>query len=77
MKRFSLILSLLFFFLSGCQTMSPTPGETVTRYYQDGKFNGSILIAQNNQVIIDTVFGYRDFGNKEILTKKLLSILLR
>ncbi|WP_164974173.1 serine hydrolase domain-containing protein [Filimonas effusa] len=39
-------------------------------YYRNGKFNGSILIAQNNQVIMDTVFGYRDLHQKAVLKKE-------
>lgn len=70
MKQRYLILYALLFFLLGCQTTNQTPTKIIERYYQDGKFNGSILIAQNEQVIIDTVFGYRDLNNKSFLTKE-------
>lgn len=70
MKHFHIILSLMLLFLMGCQATRQTPKEVINNYYQDGKFNGSILIAQNNQVVMDTVFGYRDLDNKVILTKE-------
>lgn len=54
----------------GCQTTSQTPDEVINNYYRKGKFNGSILIAQNDKVIIDTVFGYRDLDQKVELTKE-------
>lgn len=70
MKHFYLIFLFILFFLTGCQTTSQTPNEVINRYYQDGKFNGSVLIAQNNQVVIDTALGYRDLGHKMPLTKE-------
>lgn len=70
MKRFYLSLFLILFILSGCHTTGQDPKTVINEYYQDGKFNGSILIAQNNQVIIDTVFGYRDFATKTLLTRE-------
>ncbi|UMQ43340.1 beta-lactamase family protein [Chryseobacterium sp. Y16C] len=54
----------------GCQSTSQTPDEVINNYYRKGKFNGSILIAQNDKVIIDTVFGYRDLDQKVELTKE-------
>ncbi|GGG92780.1 serine hydrolase domain-containing protein [Pedobacter zeae] len=71
MKPFYLIFSLILGFLTGCKTTGQTPVEIVDHYYQSGKFNGSILIAQNNQVVIDTVFGYRDLNNKTALNKEI------
>ncbi|PZR29171.1 MAG: serine hydrolase [Citrobacter freundii] len=70
MKRFYLIFSLILFFLTGCQTTDQTPVDVVHHYYKSGKFNGSILIAQHDRVMIDTVFGYRDLNNKAVLTKE-------
>lgn len=70
MKHIHLILSLILFFQLGCQTASQPPNKIIDHYYQEGKFNGSILIVQNNQVVIDTVFGYRDLNNRAVLTKE-------
>ena len=70
MKHFYLILSFILFFLLGCEPTSQSPPKVVRQYYEHGKFNGSILIAQNNQVLVDTVFGYRDLDNKSVLTKE-------
>ncbi|GGG58539.1 serine hydrolase domain-containing protein [Epilithonimonas arachidiradicis] len=66
MKHFYIIFFLI---LIGCQTTSQTPGEVIDNYYRKGKFNGSILIAQNDKVIMDTVFGYRDLHQKVVLKK--------
>ncbi|WEK69869.1 MAG: serine hydrolase [Candidatus Chryseobacterium colombiense] len=54
----------------GCQTTSQTPDEVIDNYYRKGKFNGSILIAQNDQIVVDTVFGYRDLHQKAVLKKE-------
>lgn len=70
LKESYIILFLIFLFINGCQTTSQNPYKIINHYYQDGKFNGSILIAKNNQVVIDTVFGYRDLANKGVLTKE-------
>lgn len=70
MERFYLIFSLGLLFLSGCQTTVQTPIEVINHYYESGKFNGSILIAQHDRVVIDTVFGYRDLNSKAVLTKE-------
>lgn len=70
MKNFYPILLLLLFFPAGCQSTNETTNKVINHYYQDGKFNGSILIANKNKVIIDTVFGYRDFEQKIPLTKE-------
>lgn len=70
MKYVHLSLSLILFLLMGCQTNMDTPAKVIHHYYQDGKFNGSLLIAQNNQVLMDTVLGYRDLDNKDLLTKE-------
>ncbi|MPS66803.1 MAG: class A beta-lactamase-related serine hydrolase [Chryseobacterium sp.] len=67
MKHFYFIFCLI---VMGCQTTSQTPDEVINNYYRKGKFNGSILIAQNDKVIIDTVFGYRDLDQKVELTKE-------
>lgn len=72
MKPFYLIFSLIMLFLTGCQTTEQTPVEVVDHYYKSGKFNGSILIAQHDRVVIDTVFGYRDFDTKSVLKKETL-----
>ncbi|SFD98889.1 CubicO group peptidase, beta-lactamase class C family [Flavobacterium phragmitis] len=68
MNRFYLFFCLTFFLLLGCQ--NENANQVINRYYEDGKFNGSVLISQNNQIIIDTVFGYRDLNNKVLLTKE-------
>lgn len=70
MKRFHLILAIIFFLLMGCQTKIDTPAKVINHYYQEGKFNGSLLIAQNNQVVMDTALGYGNLDNKVVLTKE-------
>ena len=70
MKQFYLVLYLVPGFFIGCQTTRQTPVDVVNQYYLDGKFNGSILIAQNNQVVVDTVLGYRDLHQQALLTKE-------
>lgn len=67
MKYFHLLLPLIFFLLMGCQTKMNTPGKVINHYYREGKFNGSLLIAQNNQVVMDTALGYRDLDKKVVL----------
>lgn len=54
----------------GCQTTNQTPNEVINHYFRNGKFNGSILITQNDHVIMDTVFGYRDLHQKAVLQKE-------
>lgn len=70
MKRFYLIFSFIILFLIGCQTRIQTPDSIISQYHQDGKFNGSILVAQHHQVLIDTAFGYRDLAHQTVLTKE-------
>lgn len=70
MKYVPLILSLILFLLIGCQTNRDTPDKVIDHYYQGGQFNGSLFIAQNNQVLIDTALGYQDLDNKTVLTKE-------
>ena len=70
MKYFQIISFLIFFVLMGCQAKRQTPDDVINRYYRNGKFNGSILIAHKNQIVIDTAFGYRDFNTKAALTKE-------
>lgn len=67
MKYFYFIFFLI---IMGCQTTSQTPDEVIDNYYRKGKFNGSILIAQNDQIVVDTVFGYRDLHQKAVLKKE-------
>lgn len=67
MKCFYIIFSLI---LIGCQVTDRTPNEVVNDYYSKGKFNGSVVIAQHNQIIMDTVFGYRDMNQKVLLNKE-------
>lgn len=70
MKRFYLIFSFTLLFLMGCQTTIQTPDSVISQYHQDGKFNDSVLVAQNHQVLIDTALGYRDLAHQTILTKE-------
>lgn len=70
MKRLYLTLLSILSFLIGCQNNHQNPKEVINQYYQNGKFNGSIVIVENNQVIMDTVFGYRDFDYEIPLTKE-------
>ncbi len=70
MKLFYLIFSLMLCSLIGCQTTGQTPGEVVEHYYKNGKFNGSILIAKHDTVLIDTALGYGDLRNKTVLNKE-------
>lgn len=70
MKYSCLILPVVLLFFIKCQTTSQNPDEVISDYYEGGKFNGSILIAKDNRVIIDTAFGYRDFASKSALTKE-------
>lgn len=66
MKHFYFI----FFLIIACQTTSQTPNKVINNYYRKGKFNGSIWTAQNNQIVVDTVFGYRDLHQKTVLKKE-------
>lgn len=70
MKTFYVIFSLILFYLTGCQTTSESSIEVVNQYYQSGRFNGSILITQQDRTLIDTVFGYRDLNSKAVLKKE-------
>ena len=70
MKTTALVYSLMIFLITGCQITGQTPIEVVDDYYQNGKFNGSILIARNDSVVVDTVFGYRDLKSKAVLKKE-------
>lgn len=67
MKYFYLIIFLI---LIGCQTTERTPNEVINRYHKNGKFNGSILIAQSGHIIMDTFFGYRDLHQRKVLKKE-------
>ncbi len=67
MKHFYFIFFLI---LMGCQNTSQSTDEVINNYYRKGKFNGSILIVQNNQIVVDTVFGYRDLNQKLLLKKE-------
>lgn len=70
MKPFYLLISFIVLLLTGCQTTGQTPMEVVDHYYQNGKFNGSILIAKHDKVLVDTVFGYGDLKSKRVLKKE-------
>ncbi|CAM3089441.1 serine hydrolase [Chryseobacterium flavum] len=37
------------------------PQDVVNEYYNKGKFNGSVLIVKNGQVVCDTALGFRNF----------------
>lgn len=65
---FCLSILLIFLFLS-CDKSRNTPENIVKAYYRHGQFNGSILIAKNDSIICDTLFGYSDFNTKKSFSK--------
>lgn len=48
-------------FLSSCKKSGK---DVIASYYQQGKLNGAVFLAQNDSIICDTVLGYSDFANK-------------
>ncbi|GLR19526.1 serine hydrolase domain-containing protein [Portibacter lacus] len=40
----------------------------VDQYYQDGSFNGSVLVVQKNKVIFNQSYGFADAAKQELLT---------
>ena len=68
--RFYFVFSLITFLLIGCQPTGQTPIEIARHYHESGKFNGSLLVAQHDRIIIDTFFGYQDLNSKAPLKKE-------
>ncbi|MCD0470513.1 serine hydrolase [Flavobacterium sp. JAS] len=46
--------------LNSCQK---DPKDTISKYYNNGKFNGAVLIAKNGTIVCDTVLGYANFNS--------------
>jgi CubicO group peptidase (beta-lactamase class C family) len=68
MKHISfLILTLVF--LSACHIKDRKEriGELMTELYKKGDFNGTILVAENGNIIYDTAFGFGNFITREPL----------
>lgn len=62
-----LVLSIFIcFLLNSCEKNTK---EYISEYYNEGKFNGAILIAKNDIIICDTVLGYADFNSHSKLKK--------
>ena len=41
--------------------------EIVQKYYNGGKFNGSVIVADDNGIIYEALLGYRDIDKKKEL----------
>lgn len=65
---FKILLCL--FFISCRQTTGKNPGDIVIQYHNKGHFNGAVLIAKNDSIILDTIAGYSNFSQKIPLTKQ-------
>ena len=44
----------------------------VRQYYEEGKFNGSIIVADNSGIIYENILGYRDIDKKKRLKDETL-----
>ncbi|HSZ33981.1 MAG TPA: serine hydrolase domain-containing protein [Puia sp.] len=68
MKYFSFFL-LILFFLSACHIKNNGEriGELMTALNRRGDFNGTILVAENGNIIYDTAFGFANLITREPL----------
>ena len=46
--------------------------EIVRQYYDEGKFNGSIIVADNSGIVYEKILGYRDIDKKKKLKDETL-----
>ncbi|MBS1515352.1 MAG: serine hydrolase [Bacteroidetes bacterium] len=69
-KIVSLLNALLLFFVFSHASFSQTSenakkiDELINKYVEYGLFNGSVLVAQNGNIILSKGYGYSDFENK-------------
>ena len=70
MSKVILLLNVsLCFLLISCGERKKSVADVVTKYYKEGNFNGSVLIAENGHEIYDTSLGYSDFRHKTALNE--------
>lgn len=62
------ILYFEFLFLLLLFSCYKSPKDIVTKYYEKGAFNGSLLVMKNDHIIIDTALGFSNFQTQEKLT---------
>lgn len=55
-----LFLAILIPFLSGAQDLATRADELLTAYYQQGKFNGTVLLAKGGVVLFEKGYGFAD-----------------
>ncbi len=69
MKQFSLFI-LMLISLNACYIKDKREriGSLMTELYEDGDFNGTILVTEKGQIYYDTAFGFGNFITKEPLT---------
>ncbi len=68
MKHIHLFL-LILFSLGACHNKNNREriGELMTELYRKGDFNGTILVAENGNIIYDTALGFANLMTKEPL----------
>ncbi|MFC7347329.1 serine hydrolase domain-containing protein [Chryseobacterium zhengzhouense] len=55
----------LFLLLFSCNKNAQ---NIVDKYYNNGKFNGTVLVTENDSIIVDTALGFSNFETQEKLT---------
>lgn len=65
-----LILFGCLLFISCGKTKEENVKDLITEYYNDGHFNGAVLLVKNDSIICDTILGYSNFSTKTTFEKE-------
>jgi len=80
LRRITLLMMLIVLLAEGRELCFSQPADNrsglvndiVLDYYKNGKFNGSILVADRNGIIYEAVLGYKDMGKKKKMKQETL-----